>query len=352
MKAFDSFLVLAIAFVCVACSGKKEGVEVIPLVKTEIVGESASTMVNDFPGKVKAAKDVGVSFKVSGTLQYYALKEGDAFRKGQVLAVMDPKDYQLQFDAAQAQYSQVKAQAQRIMNLYKDSVVSADKYDQARYGLEQVTAKYEFAKNQLNDCKIYAPFDGLVSKRYFESGTTVGAGMPVMAIISSGRPEVEIEIPAKILNMKSNFSGFSAKFDTYDQDVKLSMISISPKANANQLYSVRLAIDPSLKEMPMPGMNTMVRLHFKSRDFEHFSIPVTSVFTKDGKSYVWILAGDNKVRMREVQVATLHIDGTADISLGLEAGNVIVSAGVHQLHEDQQVQVLKETSPTNLGSLL
>lgn len=347
-------IVLAVA-ACVSCADKKEKQEVIPLVKTQVVGEAASTMIHEFPGRVKASKDVGVSFKVAGTIQSILLKEGDAFRKGQVLAIMDPKDYQLQYNAAKAQYEQVKAQAGRVMNLYADSVVSADKYDQARYGLEQVTAKYEFARNQLEDCKLVAPFNGYVHKRYFESGTTVAAGMPVLSIISSGAPEIEIEIPAKVLDMKDNFASFTARFDYSDEPVELRLISISPKANSNQLYPIRLSIDSKDGKYPTPGMNTMVKVNFKSDEYEMYSIPSTALFSEagDDRTYVWLISADNVVvRKREVAVKTLHTNGTADISLGLQAGNVIITAGVHQLHEGQKVQVLKETSSTNVGSLL
>ncbi|MCQ2117035.1 MAG: efflux RND transporter periplasmic adaptor subunit [Bacteroidales bacterium] len=355
MRISRLLLIIAAVALCVSCSDKKEKQEVIPLVKTQVVGDAASTLVHEFPGRVKASKDVGVSFKVAGTIQKILLKEGDSFRKGQVLAIMDPKDYQLQFNAAKAQYEQVKAQANRVINLYADSVVSADKYDQARYGLEQVTAKYEFAKNQLEDCKLVAPFDGFVNKRYFESGTTVAAGMPVLSIISGGVPEVEIEIPAKVLDMKSNFASFTAKFDYSEEPVSLRLISISPKANSNQLYPIRLSIDSKDGKYPTPGMNTMVKVNFKSDNFEQYSIPSTALFSEagDDRTYVWLISADNVVvRKREVIVSTLHTNGTADISLGLESGNVVITAGVHQLHEGQKVQVLKETSPTNVGSLL
>ena len=99
----------------------------------------------------------------------------------------------------------------------------------------------------------------------------------------------------------------------------------------------------------------MVKVNFKSDEYEMYSIPSTALFSEagDDRTYVWLISADNVVvRKREVAVKTLHTNGTADISLGLQAGNVIITAGVHQLHEGQKVQGLKETSSTNVGSLL
>ena len=64
------------------------------------------------------------------------------------------------------------------------------------YGLRQITAKYNHAKDQLEYTRLYAPFSGYVQKRLFDSHETVAAGMPVVSVISEGTPEVEINLPA------------------------------------------------------------------------------------------------------------------------------------------------------------
>lgn len=59
----------------------------------------------------------------------------------ELLAQIDPRDYELQLQAAEAEWQGIKAEAERVMALYADSVATASDYDKARYGLQQITAK-------------------------------------------------------------------------------------------------------------------------------------------------------------------------------------------------------------------
>ena len=144
-----TFLILLLLFTT-SCSNNKTTEEKKSNVKTFVVNCSSTDNMIEFPGKVVAAEEVNVSFKVSGTLQRILVKEGDKFRKGQVLAEMDNTDYLIQLNATEAEYYKVKAEAERVIALYNDSVATPDAYDKARYGLQQLTAKYENAKNQLS----------------------------------------------------------------------------------------------------------------------------------------------------------------------------------------------------------
>lgn len=75
---------------------------------------------------------------------------------GQLLAELDPTDYQVQLDATEAEYKQIKAEAERVMALYKENgLLPAN--DKAVYGLKQITAKYQHHKDQLGYTRLYAP---------------------------------------------------------------------------------------------------------------------------------------------------------------------------------------------------
>ena len=145
---------------------------------------------------MKAAQDISTAFRVSGTIQKIHVEDGACVRTGQLLAELDPADYQVQLDATAAEYEQIKAEAERVMALYKENGTTPNANDKAVYGLKQITAKYQHHKDQLAYTRLYAPFDGFVQKHLFETHETVGAGMPVISMISAGIPEVEINLPA------------------------------------------------------------------------------------------------------------------------------------------------------------
>lgn len=140
-----------------------------------------------------------MAFKVSGTLNKVYVEEGSKISKGQLIAEIDPRDYRLQLEATKAEYQGIKAEAERVIALYADSVSTASDYDKARYGLEQITAKYQNARNQLADTKIYAPFNGYVQKLLLDPPTVVAAGMPIMTLIADNGWEVEINVPSSII---------------------------------------------------------------------------------------------------------------------------------------------------------
>ena len=190
------FLAFAGLLAVSSCGNRKTTEAETSVVRLFTVKNADAASVQEFPGRVKAAEEVNMAFKVSGTLMNVHVEEGGKVRKGQLVAEIDPRDYQVQLDAAEAEFMRVKSEAGRVMALYADSVSTADAYDKARYGLQQITAKYEHAKNQLADTKIYAPFDGFVQKRLFDPPTVVAAGMPVVTLVSGGRQEIEINIPA------------------------------------------------------------------------------------------------------------------------------------------------------------
>lgn len=318
------------------------------------VKHSETESVQDFPGRVTASEEVNLAFKVSGTLKQIYIEEGNRVKKGQLIAELDPRDYQIQLDATEAEYRNVRAESERVIALYADSVSTAQDYDKARYGLRQITAKYENAQNQLADTKIYAPFDGYVQKRLFDPPTVLAAGMPVATLVSENRSEIEINIPASAYIRRDKIASFSASFDFIpDHNVPLSLAGITPKANANQLYTVRLIIPQSLSPQPSPGMNSMVHVIFKDTTQEKAKIPATALFQKDGQSCVWIYDEKNERTVkRPVIIDRLDTKGFAIVKQGVAPGERIIATGVHKLNDHQRVNPIPEETKTNIGGLL
>ena len=239
------------------------------------------------------------------------------------------------------------------MALYADGAATPDAYDKARYGLRQIEAKYESCRNQLADTKIYAPFDGIVQRRLFDPPTVVAAGMPVVTLLSGSAPEIEINNPGSEYVRRGEFAAFEAAFDFWPgRRIPLRLLSVAPKANANQLYTVRLGIPAGTDPMPAPGMNTMVSVSYRPADTGRTSVPATALFREGDASCVWVFAADSTVHRRAVAVESLHTDGRAVLSSGLDAGERIVSSGVHRLHEGQKTAPLPAESETNVGGLL
>ncbi len=334
-----------------SCAQDKQTEKKTLLVKADTVKVCGTDAFLEFPGTVIAPNEVNMAFQVPGKLNKIYVKDGETVSKGQLIASLDDRDYRTQLEATEAEYNSIKAEAGRVTRLYEQKATSAANYDKARYGLQQITAKYENSKNQLADTKIYAPYSGRIQKHYYDAPAIVGAGMPVICLVADGAKEIEINVPAKEYKNIGPKCSFGASFSFLKgNDIKLRYLSTSPKANSNQLYTIRLSVEGSQNSIA-PGMNTIVKVNRNNSETRSISISATALFSKEGKAFVWKIV-DGKTTRQEVSVKRFASDGTAVISNGLTEGDVIVTAGVHKITEGQAVNIVPATGASNIGGLL
>ena len=151
-----------------SCARSEKGTKDTQTVKIDTVVSASSQTALQFPGKVKAAQDISLAFRVSGTIRKIYVEDGARVREGQLLAELDPADYRVQLDATEAEYKQIKAEAERVMALYKENGTTPNANDKAVYGLKQITAKYQHHKDQLEYTRLYAPFSGFIHMKRSE----------------------------------------------------------------------------------------------------------------------------------------------------------------------------------------
>ena len=356
MKYKKYSIVLLSALMLCGCGNKQAPTENIPYVKTEVVRNAGGVNNLTFPGKTKSADDINVSFRVSGPIQKVYVKAGDHVKKGQLLAVMDPRDYQTQLNATQAEYASIKADAERIIAMYNEESTTASNYDKARYGLEQITQKLNNHRNQLADTKLYSPIDGYVQEVLHEGGETVSAGMPIISMFGSGTLEVEINVPVYDYANRDRMSSMYCKFDLLpDETFPLKLHSMSAEANSNQLYTVRLRFMGQYDRSKItPGMTTMVYVNYDNEaDDSKVEIPSGAILNDKGQTKVFVFDTKSEtVKSRNVTVKRLHRNGMAEVTDGLEVGETIVVAGVHHITDGMKALPMPKSSDSNVGGLL
>ena len=356
MKIIYSILTnLCLLCLLASCGGSKEQSTRLASVKVDTVMANGEKSFLQYPGRVQAAQDVDLSFRVSGKIQRIFVKDGESVRAGQVLAELDPSDYQVQLAATEAKYKQIKAEAKRVIALYQDGGSTPNDYDKAVYGLKQIEALYQHHKDELAYTKLYAPFDGFIQKHFFDAHETVGAGMPVLALLGKGTPEVEINIPAAEYIRRAQFTNYHCTFDIYPGEIyPLKLIGIKPKANANQLYTMRLKVEVGDRPQPSAGMNTMVSIFYTDAADHSLLVPTNALLNSKGKSSVFVYqAQTQQVKLCEVKCVRPTNDGyTVVTSSMVKPGDIVVSAGVHAIKDGDKVEPLSPVSTTNIGGLL
>lgn len=354
-------IIASIAIFCAAsiftdCSNKKEQPKAPKSVNVAIAHDASEMPPISFAGKTKAAEEVNVAFRVSGPLTRVFVKEGDYVSAGQVIAEMDDRDYKVQLTATQAEYNQIKADAERVMALYKEGNTTAQNYDKARYGLEQITQKLEHHRHQYEDTKLKAPISGYIKTKYHEAGETVAAGMAIVNMSSADNVEVEINLPAAEHAKMSQYKQYYCKFDiTGEQVYDLSVVRTSHEANVTQLYMVRLRIDGSYDRSKItPGMTTMVFAQQGDDESGLVVVPSTAIVNLEGITQVFVYnENSSTVKSVAVKVCNINSDGTTTVEgEGLRRGIKVVYTGANHIKDGQEVKVLTGTSKSNVGGLL
>lgn len=360
MKGFPYLLVRFIVFVSIAgflfsCRKNTPTLEINPLVKTTTVEAHEGDFSVTYPGLLKAASDVKLAFRVAGPIHKVWVKEGQYVKKGALLAQLDPRDYNLQYEAAAAEYKQVKGETDRVIELYKTNSVSENDYDKAVAAQKQAWALYHARLNALQDTELKAPFSGYIQKKYFDSYEIVNQGIPVLSMIDDDYLEVDVDIPASDFIRSQDFLDYQMKVDVYpDTLFALEFMEMNQKANFNQLFQVRFRLKRNRGLLLAPGMSSSVTIHYKPGTEKLSVIPISALIQKEGHSYVWLVddRDQNAVRRSPVEVYQVLKDGMVIVGSKLQAGDVIVSAGVNSLKEGQKVRILPPPSASNVGHLL
>ncbi|MDR1878854.1 MAG: efflux RND transporter periplasmic adaptor subunit [Bacteroidales bacterium] len=347
-------IVVSIVFLSCNRPTVPESEQIVRTAKIDTVELCQGEQKSVYPGKIRSDADVNLAFRVAGTIALIPHREGAYVRKGTLIAEIDSRDYRIQLSATEAEYSQIKATADRVVELYKRGSATQSDYEKAVYGLEQITAKYNAHKNQLADTRLTAPFDGYIRRNIHEAGETVGAGMPVISMIGSGDWVLEINLPVRDYARRNDFKQFEANVSVNpDKKLPLELLELSPQGNANQLYKMVFRITKTDSVNLAAGMSAEVTILFHTKEQSLYKIPLSSLFEKDGNTYVWVFLSDDKpLEMRQIEVAEIQKDGFLIVSQGLQSGERVVSAGVHSIKEGMKVKPLPTISNTNAGGLL
>jgi RND family efflux transporter MFP subunit len=341
---------------CCSCSNQEQGkdavVHSVLVVKPTL---SSTTIAKSYSGVVAESKSVNAAFKTAGQISRTLVKEGDYVSQGQVIAVLDDVDYQLAAKEARIQYDQMASEMKRLEYMYQTNNLSQNDYEKSKAGLERLEVNLQNCQNRLNYCKLHAPTSGYVVKLNYEKGEMVNAGTPVVELMDNSSLEINVDLPAEAYLQRSKFLSYTASANGASYAVKL--LSITPKADNNQLYSMRLAVPADARQQLTAGMNVEVTIN-RSDSAEAnpnavFELPLRSVFyDKNNQPCVWTLAPDSTVVATAVSIGDAVNKGNVEITAGLNGDETIVRAGVNSLLQGEKVKVIDEPETTNVGRLL
>lgn len=328
---------------------KKDVVQPIPTARA-IIYESQQSF--KFPGKVKAAKRAELSFQISGQIELLNILEGQKVKKGALLASLDRKNHLYSARAARARYQAAKQNFHRASRLYQEKVMSKAQFDTAQSAHDVAQAMLAIKEKALADTRLTAPFDGRISRRYVEKKEHVNKGEPVVLLQDVAGIEVEVQLPEQLVAQGGAdiLDQLNVRFDA-DPDVAFPARAMELRMEScpdTRTYALAIRLSSPVDMHILPGMTATVSGIVKQPEkvlSHHPSVlvPVEAVaFDANGTPYVWIVDPQaQKVRKQQVRIGPMH-DNSIEVSKGINADELVATAGLHSLDDTQRVRPMKK----------
>ena len=316
-------------------------------------------------GTVQALNTVVIRARVDGTLMQVPVTEGQLVKKGELLAVIDPRPYQAALDQAlakkaadEAQLGNAKLDLQRYASLAQQSFASRQQVDTQTMQVAQFTASLkgdeaaiETAQLNLSFCYITAPFDGRTGLRQLDPGNIVHANdIAGIMMLTQVRPIAVVftlpqrDLPEIVEAMGKGTLPVTAWSN--DQEKQLSEGTLLTPDNMIDVATGTVKLKATFlndNDRLWPGQFVEARLLLRTEP-QVVTVPSQAVQHGMTNLFVYVVKPDSTVQRQTVDA--VNRGDVAVITKGLEAGQEIVLDGQSRLDNGTLISAMKPSAPT------
>lgn len=342
-------LAVAAAAMLIAC-GDKPGAPAAAAPGAAAVGVyevqvQAVSLAAELPGRTVASRVAEVRPQTSGIVQKRLFEEGAQVKKGQALYQIDPATMNARLAKAQAQLQSAENLAQRYEVLREKNAISQQQYDDAQSAWRNAQADMELARIDTVYAKVLSPIAGRIGRSNVTEGALVGVGQAVpMATVQQIDP-IHVDMQqsmADILRLQAANAKGSTTVRLRLEDgsvypvagtLKLSEMNVDEDTGSVTLRATFANPDGLLR----PGMFVRAQVETENRD-QALLVPQQAVWRNtQGMAMVWVVGEDNVAKPRPVQ-AVRTVGNTWLVDGGLQAGEKVITEGLHKLRGETPVQ--------------
>ena len=314
-------------------------------------------------GVARMGTEANLSFRVPGTVEEVDANLGQRVSQGQVLARLDPVDYELQVQEdeaglalAEAAVRKAEADYDRTRSLYETNNASRSELDAARAGAESArsqvvaaTKRLELARQRLGYTVLRAPMDGAIASKALEVNENVGVGAAVFMLTSGSLPEVEFAVPEIMIAGLEEGMPVTVRFDsvpdrTFAADITEVGVAVTGSSAAFEAVA-RLRDENSAVRSGMAA-EVMIQLASEASR-SSLIVPWVSVGEDRDGRFVFIVepAGDGTGTVSRRAVTLGEVGRDIEILEGLAEGDLLVTAGTRRLVDGMRVRIDIEEQP-------
>jgi RND family efflux transporter MFP subunit len=329
-----------------ACSSNEEGnnlsdKEVIPvkIMQLEKMDVQRSIFAS---GQFTTDDEIFLSFKTGGIISKIFVNEGDAIRKGQLLATLNLNEIEAMVQQAKAGYEKAERDYNRVSNLYKDSVATLEQLQNTETAMEVAEKQLSIAEFNRNYSEIRAVDNGFVLKRFVNEGQLVGSGTPVFQTNGAGSGNWLLKVGVSDVEWASIKINDNAEVEVDAYPGEKFSAFVFRKSEGVDPYTGTLSVDLKLtyavSNKVTSGLFGKARIMLKQKMLT-WQVPFEAVLDADGnKGYVFVT--NDKSTAKKVIVNITDIDkNNALVSAGLENAKYLVVSGSAYLNDNSKIKI-------------
>ena len=294
-------------------------------------------------GTANSTESVDITANVTDLLREIRFADGQAVKKGDVIAVLEQRELAAQLAASRARMQQEKRELGRLEGLVRDKAVPRQDYDQRLTSLEVTQREMEEIEARISYRNIVAPFDGTVGVRRISVGALVQPGEVITTLDDISSIKLDFTVPSAFLSTLAPGVPVEAEVDALAGRVFRGKIeSVSTRVDPVTRSVLVRAVLPNPDSQLRPGL--LMRVRLIKREREGLIVPEESVMQRQQSQFIFVVTPDDKVEERQISIGA-RLPGRAEVTRGLEPGERVVVRGMNRVRKGETVHVAQELPP-------
>ena len=294
MRVRTLTLSLLVISLLAACSQSAPEPRPLRKLRTIEVGDTSDIRNAQLPGRARAADEVDLAFDVSGTLTERPVSIGSVVAKGDLIARLDPRDFQANVRASEAEARTAKRNFARGGELLETDFISEAEMDRLEAKVDISQAKLDLARKALTDSEIYAPFGGVIAHLSVENYQSVRAKSPIARLLGLDMVEMVINISESQIANLHLIDTIEVEFDALP-GIRLpaEITEVGTEASlTTRTFPITLSMNQPAERKVLAGMagTAYVSATISDNEGQGYVIPVGALFGEDvgNVSKVWV----------------------------------------------------------------
>jgi RND family efflux transporter MFP subunit len=320
----------------------------IPLITTFKVKEVVFTHFLELQGNVETKQNILIYPEMPGILATVLVKEGQAVKKGDVLATIKDGGLSQQLSQLETQTELARTTFERQKRLWNQKIGSEMQYLQAKAQYEAQTKSVEQLKTQIEKTTILAPFDGVIDDVFKEPGTVIapGQGSEVFRIINLSNMYISTEVPERFIASVTKNKNVKVAFPVLGLNINSTIRQVASFINpSNRSFKIEV---PVANKSGNIKPNLTARLQINDYTNNKAILIPQSIISENANGEQFIYVVKNKKANKEaiaqrVIIKTGKTQGDViEVLANLPAGTEVIQEGARSVNNGQTVRVINK----------